>query len=90
MTSQSEPLALRFDVFIPGALIIGVIAFVMAKQVHSYPLWFVTCSVLLFAIPVVLSEAYLGTVHQTHRLAFYVPGGWMHSVFSGRIVRVFV
>jgi hypothetical protein len=88
LTAQSENPVLRFDVFLRGGLIIGAVAFLLAKQVHSYPLWFVTCSVLLFAIPIVLSGSYIGTVHQTHRLAFYAPGGWMHSLFSRRIMRV--
>lgn len=69
------------------ALVWLALAYLAGKQIASLPFGFVAFSVLVFAVPVALSGAYMSALNQTRAVSYYKTSGRAYKLLSGRAIR---
>lgn len=70
------------------SLAFGAISFSVAKNIHTFQLGLVAVSVFLFAVPIMLSGIYVGTLRRVHENTLFKRDGWLYRFRSKRLFMV--
>lgn len=75
---------LPFAPFAAKALAWMLFGFIASRRISEQPFGLIVLSVLILAVPVVLSGAYSSAVNQVQRLSYFKEGGWAYRFLSRR------
>ncbi len=68
-------------------LIWGVIVYLLGSTFGSREYWVFVLGLFALSLPVALSGFYTATINQIRRLTFFTQRGWVHALFSRRLLK---
>ncbi|WP_045221128.1 hypothetical protein [Desulfonatronum thioautotrophicum] len=69
------------------ALIWGVTVYLLGTTFGASEYWVFALGLFTLSLPVALSGFYSATISQIRRLAFFTQRGWIHALFSRRLLK---